>query len=92
MYNPCMNVTLTIPDEMAVRLGAGGIDLSRRALEALAAEEFQAGRLTKPDLRKLFGFQTGYEIDGFLKAHDVYEDFTMADLKRDIQDFYQAGL
>lgn len=33
-----MNVTLPIPDELAARLGKAG-DVSRRALEAFAADE-----------------------------------------------------
>ena len=45
-----MDVTVQIPDDLASRMGSGG-DLSRRALEALAAEEYKRGRLTKPDLR-----------------------------------------
>jgi hypothetical protein len=40
-----MNVTLPIPDELAARLGEAG-DLSRRALEAFAADEYRAGRLS----------------------------------------------
>jgi hypothetical protein len=30
-----MNLTVHIPDELAMRLGAGNVDLERRALEAL---------------------------------------------------------
>jgi hypothetical protein len=26
----------------------------------------------EPDLRRLFGFETSYEIDGFLKSHNDY--------------------
>ncbi len=51
-----------------------GGDLARRTLEALVAEEYRLGRLHKPDLRRLLGFETSHEIDGFLKAHEVYED------------------
>ena len=36
-----MNVTVQIPDDLANRLTAAGDDLSRRALEALAAEEYK---------------------------------------------------
>lgn len=53
-----MNLTVEIPDDVAKRLSAGGGDLSRRALEALAAEEYRQGRLNKPDLRRLLGFST----------------------------------
>jgi hypothetical protein len=67
-----MNVTILIPEEFAKRLAAGG-DLSRRALEALALEEYRVGRLTKSELQRLLGFDTGDALDGFLKAHDMVQ-------------------
>jgi post-segregation antitoxin (ccd killing protein) len=41
-----MNLTVPIPDDLAQRLGATGDDLSRRALEALAAEECKHERIS----------------------------------------------
>ena len=79
-----MELSVRIPDDIAERLGAAANgDLSRRALEALLAEEFRLGHLDKLDLRRLLGFETSYEIDGFLKAHNVYEDYTMDDFERE---------
>jgi hypothetical protein len=86
-----MDVTLHIPDDLASRMSIGG-DLPRRALEALAAEEFKNGRITKPDLRRLLGFGTRYQLDGFLKAHDVYEDYTMEDFERERAALKELGL
>jgi len=82
-----MELTLQIPDDVAQRLSAAGGDLSRRALEALVAEEYKQGHLTKPDLRRLLGFETGDQIDSFLKTHDVWIDYTIEDLERE-----RAGL
>jgi hypothetical protein len=84
-----MEFTDHIPDDIAERLGEG--DLSRRALEALALEEFKSGRITKPELRRLLGFGTRYQLDGFLKAHSVYEDFTIEDFERDVADLKSLG-
>ena len=78
-----MDLTVTLPDDIAARLGGDGADFRRRALEALAAEEHRAGRLNKADPRQLLGFETGHEIDGFLKAHDVFEPYMFADLERE---------
>ena len=86
-----MEVTVQIPDDLARRLTAVGGDLSRRALEALALEEFKSGHLTKLELRRLLGFGTRYQLDGFLKAHDVYEEFTLEDLDRDREDLKRSG-
>ena len=78
-----MNLTLEIPDELAARLAAEGGDLERRALEGFALAEYQAGRLTRPELRRLLGFGTRYELDGFLKAHGVNEGMTLEEFERD---------
>jgi len=86
-----MEVTVQIPDELANRMGASGGDLSRRALEALALEEFKKGRITKPELRRLLGFGARYRLDGFLKPHDVYEDYTMEDFEQDREALKQLG-
>ncbi|MGA2743043.1 MAG: UPF0175 family protein [Bryobacteraceae bacterium] len=86
-----MQLTVRIPDELASRMCASEGDLSRRALEALALEEFKSGRITKPELRRLLGFGTRYRLDGFLKSHDVYEDYTIEDFERDRDDLKQVG-
>jgi hypothetical protein len=82
-----MNLTVELPDDVAQRLSAVGGDLSRRALEALVAQEYKQGHLTKPDLRRLLSLETSDQIDGFLKAHDVWIDYTLQDLERE-----RAGL
>jgi hypothetical protein len=86
-----MELTVQIPDDLASRMSASGGDLSRRALEALALEEFKSGHLTKPELRRLLGFGTRYRLDGFLKSHDVYEDYTMEDFDQDRDALKQLG-
>jgi len=78
-----MEVILHIPDDVAQRLLASGNDLSRRALEAFALGEYKAGRLTDAQLRELLGLQTRDALDGFLKAHEVWLNYTMEDLERE---------
>jgi len=87
-----MELTVHLPDDIAERLGDGvSGDLSQRALEALLAEEYRLGHLDKPDLRRLLGFETGYEIDGFLKAHNVDEPYTMDDFGREREALKSLG-
>jgi hypothetical protein len=78
-----MELTLHIPDDVAERLAASGSDLSRRALEAFSLEEYRAGRLTEPQLRQILGFETRDALDGFLKSHQVWLNFTSEDLDRE---------
>ena len=86
-----MYVTVPIPDDLADRLSADGDDLSRRALEGFGLEEYKAGRITKVELRRLLGFETRYELDGFLKAHDVWMNYTIEDLRREVATLQQLG-
>jgi hypothetical protein len=69
-----------------------GADLSRRALEVFALEEYQTGRISKAELRRLPGFATRYELDGFLKAHDAWDDVTIEDQRHDMRDLENLGL
>lgn len=87
-----MDVTLHIPDEFAQRLTAMGGDLSRRALEALALDEYKLGHLTTAELRRLLSFATRGALDGFLKAHGLSIDYTFDDLEPDRQDLRRLGL
>ena len=87
-----MELTFQIPDDLASRMSASGGDLSRRALEALALEEFKSGHITKPELRRLLGFGTRYQLDGFLKSHGVYEDYTMEDLEQELEGLRRLGI
>jgi len=65
-----MNVMVPIPDEFAARFGSEA-ELGRRVVEALALEEYRAGRLTRPELGQLLGLETGPALNGFLNAHGV---------------------
>ena len=87
---PCTEITVRIPDDLARRLGTGS-EIERRVLEALALEEFKQGHLTKPELRRLLGFSTRMKLDEFLKAHDVYEPYTLDDLERERRDLQRLG-
>jgi hypothetical protein len=87
-----MELIVRIPDDLASRLSADGGDLSRRALEGLAIEEYKIGHITDPELLRLLGFETRYELDGFLKAHGIYQDVAMADIERDLADLKSLGL
>lgn len=85
-----MNVLVPIPDDLAARFGSEA-ELSRRVVEALALEEYRAGRLTRPELRQVLGFATRGELDGFLKEHGVVEGITVEEFDRQMQDLDRHG-
>ena len=84
-------MTLHIPDDLAERLSGAGGDLSRRALEALAAEEYKQDRLTKPELQRLLGIETSFQLDDFLKAHEVWIEYTLEDAERERRGLQRLG-
>jgi len=87
-----MNLTVQIPDDLALRLMAGARDLSREALEMIAAEAYRQDRITKPELRRLLGIETSYQLDGFLKAHDIWIEYTKEDAEREQRSLDRLGL
>ena len=86
-----MNLTVPIPDDLAGRLSATGADLSRLALEAFALEEYRNNHISKADLRRLLGFVSRDQLDGFLKAHHVWIDYTIEDFRREMADLKHLG-
>jgi hypothetical protein len=76
-----MEVTFQIPDELVNCIDATET-LSRRALESFALEELRAGRISEPQLCDMLGLAR-IQVDGFLKSHGIFHDYTMADFQRE---------
>jgi hypothetical protein len=87
-----MNLTMEIPDDLASQLSASNGDLSRRALEAFALDEYRRGHLSEDALRRMLGFTTRYQLDGFLKANDVWIDYTIEDFRREVETLKRLGV
>jgi hypothetical protein len=78
-----MQITLDVSEDIAHQFAVNPEGLSRATLEALALEGARSGKLTTEQVRRLLGFQTRYEADGFLKQHQVYYSLTYEDVERD---------
>jgi hypothetical protein len=87
-----MQLTLDLPDELSAALAVPGEDLNRAAIEAIALEAYQEHKLTTAQLRRLLGFESRYELDGFLKQHEVWLDYTWQDLEHDRAMHARLGL
>jgi hypothetical protein len=86
-----MEVTLHIPDDVAKRLAAGGGDLSRRALEAVALEGYREHTLTLYQVSDMLGFSR-VETEDFLGRHHVpLAVIGQADLDREAALFEAAS-
>ena len=74
-----MQLTVQLPDDLAQHENA-----AREVLEAFAIEGYRTGTLSADEVRQLLGFETGYELDGFLKRHQVWEHaYSVDDLEDD---------
>ena len=76
-----MQITLELPDELAGQTS----DLPRALLESFALEGYRSGSLTEEQVRKILGYETRMQVDGFLKEHGVYLASTLEDLDRDTE-------
>jgi len=80
-----MQITLEVPDEVIHDLEAQVKDLPRALMKSFALEGYRSGALTEEQVRRLLGFGTRMQVDGFLKAHGVYWNYTLEDLDRDAE-------
>ena len=78
-----MQVHLEIPEDLAKQLAPEPGGLTRAAIEAVALEGVRSGKLTVAQAGRLLGLPSRYDMDGFLKAHGVFFDLTLDDVRRD---------
>jgi hypothetical protein len=87
-----VQATLEIPNELFAAFSAPGREPSRGVFEALALEAYRERKLTTAQLRRILGFETRYELDGFLKAHQVWLEYAAEELERDREAHRKLGL
>jgi hypothetical protein len=80
-----MQVILDLPNELSAALRATGKDLSRAAFEAIVVEAYRENKLSTVQLRRLLGYNARIQVHAFLKEHDVYLRYGLADLEHDRQ-------
>jgi hypothetical protein len=85
-------LTLDLPDELSSFLSVSGRDLQRAAFEAIALEAYRERKLSTAQLRRILGFESRDELDGFLKQHEVWLDYTWQDLEQDRETHRHLGL
>lgn len=80
-----MQVTVEIPEDLAPLLSEDSGSLTRAALEALALEGLRSGKLSVAQAQRLLGIGSRSEMDGFLKAHQVFLPLTLEEIERDAE-------
>jgi len=77
-----MELVVQISDAVVGTLPSQNGDLSRDLLESYALEGYRSGRLTANQVQELLGFETGMEVDAFLKAHGAPVEMTLEHLEQ----------
>lgn len=85
-------VVLDLPEELASALCEQGADLSRTLFEKLAVGAYRENKLSTSQLRRILGFETQYELDGFLKVREVWLEYGEQDLARDRRTHAHFGI
>ena len=78
-----MQITLELPDDVAKGLESQVKNLPRALLESFALEGYRSGKLTEELVRRILGYGTRIQVDGFLKEHGVYMDYNLEDVDRE---------
>jgi hypothetical protein len=78
-----VQVHLEIPEDLARQLADDPGGVTHAAMEAVALEGVRSGKLSVSQARRLLGIASRYEMDGFLKAHGVFLDLTLDDVRKD---------
>lgn len=80
-----MQVILDVPEDLAPLLGESSGGLTKAALEALALEGLRSGKISVAQARRLLGIGSRYEMDGFLKAHQIFLPLSVEEVERDAE-------
>ena len=75
-----MQITIELPEDIAVGLQSKWNDLPRAALESLALEAYRSRALTAAELRRLLVFETRRQVDALLKEPEIL-DYSAADFR-----------
>ncbi len=79
-----MSITIELPDEIEHQLSQQWKNLPRRTLEALAAEGYRTGVLTRGQVGEMLGLDF-WETEAFLKEREAYLHYSAYDLEMDHQ-------
>lgn len=80
-----MDVSFSMPEDLASRLEAHWGDLSRRAMEAMVADAYREGAITLGEVRRILGHTSRLATEAFLKERGALLDYDEAELERDVQ-------
>ena len=78
-----MTVRVELPEDVSAALEKRWGDVPRRLLEAVAIEGYRNRDLTRSQVRRMLGFETGVQVDAFMKQAGVPFPYGVEDLEAD---------
>jgi hypothetical protein len=86
-----MSIILNIPADVQKSLeDAFGADLSRTALEALAAEGYGTGKLSRHQIQTLLNLPDRWSAEAWLHAHSAHAPITLEDVLENVENILRA--
>jgi hypothetical protein len=79
-----VNVAIDIPDDIGQVLATQAGGVTRAVLEAVAIEVYRSVAITPAQVQQMLGLGSRWETESFLRRAEVFHDYTMNDLERDI--------
>ena len=80
-----MNISITLPDDVAEQMKAQWQNLPRRALEALVADAYRAGILTGAQVQRILGHESRWEVEEFLYQAGASLGYGEKELQEDLE-------
>ena len=78
-----MALKIELPKDIEHHLQERWGDLHRHALEMLAIDGYRARVLSRSQVRRMLGFDTGAEVDDFMQRAGIPFDYTLDDFQHD---------
>jgi predicted HTH domain antitoxin len=80
-----MQIILELPDDIANQLQFQSINISRRVLELIAADNYRQCRIGAAEVRRMLNLSSRWETYEFLKREQAYLPYSEEDLEEDVQ-------
>ncbi len=87
-----MTLHVELPEDVSAALEQRWGDLRRRLLETIAIEGYRNRDLTRAQVRRMLRFETGLQVDEFMKREGVPFPYEVEDFEADIETLTRAGM
>jgi len=83
VYSLTVQITIDIPDSLAGQYLPPGKDAARAVMEDALVQAYREERISGRQLMEALGIPTRYDLDGFLKARQVWINYTPEELEQE---------